>query len=72
MQLTVSYEEHVLQVEVDGSDPIENVKAIIEAEVGDRNEFCQKSLSSLAVGRPPRFTGAACQRQADQFQRHGV
>ncbi|KAF0687640.1 Aste57867_20624 [Aphanomyces stellatus] len=34
MQLTVSYEDHVLQVEVDGLDPVENIKAIIEAELG--------------------------------------
>ncbi|EQC40635.1 hypothetical protein SDRG_01716 [Saprolegnia diclina VS20] len=33
MQLTVTHEEHVLQVEVDAADPIENLKAIIEAEI---------------------------------------
>ncbi|OQR83247.1 DNA damage-inducible protein 1 [Achlya hypogyna] len=33
MQLTVTYEEHLLQVEVDAADPIENLKAIIEAEI---------------------------------------
>ncbi|KAH9115739.1 hypothetical protein AeMF1_010255 [Aphanomyces euteiches] len=34
MQLTVSYEDQILQVEVDAQDPVENIKAIIEAELG--------------------------------------
>jgi hypothetical protein len=33
MQLTVSSDDRVLQVEVDAHDPVENIKAIIEAEV---------------------------------------
>ena len=33
MQLTVSSDDRVLQVEVDAHDPVENIKAIIEVEV---------------------------------------
>ncbi|ETV80559.1 hypothetical protein H257_06092 [Aphanomyces astaci] len=34
MQLTVGYEDTFIQVEVDGQDQVENIKALIEAQLG--------------------------------------
>ncbi|RHY13552.1 hypothetical protein DYB25_005755 [Aphanomyces astaci] len=49
MQLTVGYEDTFIQVEVDAQDQVENIKALIEAQIEEGNPSLAQSLKAHDV-----------------------